>query len=126
MKSNRKHWSVADKLNVLVRQATCPLCGKKIGRLVDCDFDHETALVLGGGDSIDNLRAVHRDCHKVKTFGNGATTAGGDIHAMAHGRRLTEKQETLRKVMLAKEPGKPRAKTGKIPSRPFPKRRKSI
>jgi len=74
----RRKPTTLDKLRVMVRQANCALCGKKLGALDDTQFDHEWALVNGGEDSLDNLRAVHVDCHKVKTHGNGATNRGSD------------------------------------------------
>ena len=42
-------------------------CGKKLSRSVGYQFDHQTALALGGADSPDNLRAVRVPCHKQIT-----------------------------------------------------------
>jgi hypothetical protein len=88
----RRKPTTLDKLRVMVRQAVCPLCGQKLGALDDTEFDHERALVNGGEDTLDNLRAVHVDCHKVKTHGNGATNRGSDRGEAAKTRRLVEKR----------------------------------
>ena len=39
-------------------------CGVKITRKEGYQFDHDTALALGGADTPDNLRAVRVPCHK--------------------------------------------------------------
>ena len=65
------------------------------------------------------LEWVDPDEHKRRTFGNGATTRGSDIGEIAKTRRLTLNQEAVRRRMLAKEPGNPPPKSGKIRSRKF-------
>lgn len=93
-------------------------------------FDHTPALCLRDwdpetGDFIppqnDSAFIVVRtkDDHHVKTFGTKATTYGSDIWERAKDRRLQKDQEDFRRRLLAKEPGKPREKSGKIQSRPF-------
>lgn len=82
------------------------------------------------------------DLHDIKTFGTKATTAGSDIHLIAKGKRLRKDGAEHAQVMLAKigladmperKPsrlqGRGFPKDGpkqKIPSRPFPKRKKQI
>jgi hypothetical protein len=95
----------------------------------DIDWDHTWALGLrprtpdGGYDPPANdpryIRPKRRAMHAVKTRGNGATTAGSDVGNMRHFNHLTESQKAFRDRMLAKAPGEPRQKSGRIPSRPF-------
>lgn len=89
----------------------CP-CGT-ILRPGSYDIDHSTALCFGGLDILSNKVALCKVCHKLKTFGSAATSAGSDLHMAAKIKRI-----------LADKPSKrPMAKTGrKIPSKPFPKR----
>lgn len=134
MPGDRRRWSVTDKLAVMTRQATCPLCRKKLGPLADVDFDHVLALSLGGSDTLDNLRAVHRACHALKTFGAGGekrvTTAGSDAHVRAKVRRIAADpsggdafaQEQFRRKVLAPDAMPAKAKR-KWPSRPFGNRK---
>ena len=117
----RRRLSVTDKLAIMVRQSVCPLCGEKLGRLDDVDFDHVQALALGGADDLANLRAIHRSCHRAKTFGTNATTAGSDVQVIAKGKRLAKSEEEFRRRILAKGDGETRVKS-KWPSRPFFKR----
>lgn len=124
----RRKLTTLDKLKIVVAQARCPLCGERLGDLADLDFDHAHALALGGADEIENLRAVHRDCHAVKTRGAGATTAGSDIGKMKKLRHLVAKETAFRERVLAKggkaiapKPNKPKRR---IPSRPFQNRSK--
>ena len=102
---DRRRLSVTDKLSIMVRQSACPLCGEKLGRLDDIDFDHFQALALGGEDTNENMRAVHRACHRVKTSGTKATTAGSDVQVFAKGKRLARDTEEFRRRILAKDTG---------------------
>lgn len=120
----RRSITTLDRLKIVARQALCPLCGERLGDLDGLDFDHEHALGLGGTDTLDNLSAVHRQCHRIKTSGSKATTLGSDIHAIAKGRRLSAEYEDFRRRMLAKEPGTPRTTTSRMKSRGFRKRPK--
>ena len=56
------------KLAVLDRWATvtCAVC--RLGNcLLDVQFDHHLALVDGGTHSVDNIRPVCVECHKIKS-----------------------------------------------------------
>ena len=123
--TERGHISTKTKLLIMVRQARCPLCDGRLGSIENVDFDHDTPLALGGADDETNLRAVHRDCHRIKTSGTKATSAGSDIHIIAKTKRLSKEQEETRRRITERVPGQPRAKTGSIPSRPWPKRAKT-
>jgi hypothetical protein len=111
--TSRRKITTLDKLKIVVEQARCPLCDGRLGSLDKLDFDHAQALALGGTDTLDNLRAVHRDCHAIKTFGSGATTRGADAGDIAHDRRLTEKEADFRRRLLAKDTGDPLPPTRK-------------
>lgn len=90
---DRRKLTTLDRLKIVVAQSKCPICGEKLGDLSGLDFDHEIALVNGGTDTLDNMRAVHRaDCHKRKTHGNGATIAGSDRGKAIKTKRLVEKR----------------------------------
>lgn len=82
------------------------------------DFDHGVHHALGGSDHPSNLTPRPRAEHRTKT--NKV-----DIPAIAKTKRRTRAQEEFTARMLAKEPGQPRERTSRIPSRPFPKRSKS-
>lgn len=104
----------------------------------EMDLDHHPPLALreydaAKGDTVpahdDPRYLVWRPKaeHKAKTFGSPATSAGGDIHAIAHARRLAKQQEEFRAAILRKEAGDPRPQTRwgarKLQSRPFQKAR---
>lgn len=115
--TERRRLSVTDKLAVMVRQSVCPLCGERLGALDDVDFDHFQALALGGADTTENLRAVHRQCHRTKTSGTKATTAGSDVQMIAKGKRLAREAEEFRRRILAKGSGSEPEKRSKWPRR---------
>lgn len=100
--TERRAMTTTFKLAVMVKQARCPLCHERLGSLTEVDFDHSTPLALGGADDETNVVAVHRSCHRMKTSGTQATSAGSDIHAIAKSKRLTKAQEEFRARMLAK------------------------
>ena len=53
-------------LGILRKQRLCCACGcnVKLTRKEGYQFDHHTALALGGADIPENLRAVRTSCHK--------------------------------------------------------------
>lgn len=90
-------------------------------------IDEETGETIPPANDPDGIRLLLITDHKRKTFGPGGekriTTAGGDIHALAHTRRLTKNQEEFRRRLLAKDSGEPVQRKSKWPKRPFrPKR----
>lgn len=121
---DRRRLTLRDKLEIMARQSRCPLCGERLGAVENLDWDHETALARGGTDTLDNIRAVHRTCHLVKTAGTKATTRGSDIHEIAKTKRMEKAEAEFRSRLLAKEPGEERPAKKAWPSRPFPKRRR--
>lgn len=104
----------------------------------DVEFDHDPALALrpvnpATGDTIppandpEHIRMLLITEHRRKTFGPGGekriTTAGSDVGNIAKVRRLSKKQEEMRRRMLAKESGtEPKAKR-KWATRPFGRRK---
>lgn len=121
--TDRRRLSVTDKLLIMVRQSICPLCGDRLGSLSNVDFDHEQALALGGADTNENIRAVHRQCHRVKTSGTKATTAGSDVQVIAKGKRLSRDTEEFRRRILAKDTGDRPQKSTRWPRRKMRGRR---
>ena len=124
----RKKLTLMEKVEILLEQAVCPLCGERLGKN-GIEYDHAVPLALGGEDRPSNIRGVHKRCHSQKSRGKPATTAGSDIHAIAKSKRLSKKEQEFRARLLEKAPVpaflpadyQPRPKS-KIPSRPFPKR----
>ena len=68
MKPKRRTLSKRTYLNILHKQRMICACGCE-ERLVrgGIEFDHTLPLHLGGFDSLENLRAIRSECHKVKT-----------------------------------------------------------
>lgn len=91
---SRRRLTLSDKVAILLGLTPCGICGEPLGCDAEIDWDHERALARGGTDTLDNIRPVHRDCHKRKTFGTGATTLGSDIHEAAKTKRLERKRLT--------------------------------
>lgn len=58
------------KARIILRQGgICACgCGQKLGVAAEpIEFDHEVALILGGPNDEDNLRALRKPCHRSKT-----------------------------------------------------------
>lgn len=110
------------KIEVIIRQeGKCAQSKEKLGTLENTNFDHRPALWERKFDSAAfdtippaNDPAFIEACtiagHKVRTHGNGATTAGSDSHRRAKIKRMTEPKSE-----------KPKRK---IPGRPMPSGRK--
>lgn len=109
---DRRRLTLKDKLEIIVRQARCPRCGEKLGVMTNLEFDHAHALARGGGDTNDNMVALHVECHREKTSGTASTSRGSDVHEIAKTKRLAREEEAFRARILAKEPGaeKPRSR----------------
>jgi hypothetical protein len=110
-----------------------------------CDFDHDPALGLrefneetktytpdANDPKFITVRARDGD-HRIKTSGNGATSAGSDIHRIAKAKRLAKARAVHEEVVAAKvtgarilvraKPGKRQwAKGRKMQSRTFERR----
>lgn len=131
------------KLEVTLKQGgRCKACGEKLHELADTQFDHRPALVnrnvnAEGSDYIppqldpEHIQALHVDCHRVRTSGRPATTAGSDIHIRDKTKALQEQQAEFRRNLHAKGSGEPppaakkakgRWPKRKMESRPFPKK----
>lgn len=132
--TTRRSLTTLDKLKIMVRQAICPDCGELLGVLSSIQYDHRHQLAMGGPDTLENIRAVHIDCHAKKT--------SRDAAARAKVKRITGKTKTRDKADRFKplptgvdvyetEPNasvrnrakRPWPKRG-IPSRPFQNRAK--
>jgi hypothetical protein len=60
--------------------------------------------------------------HRIKTSGTKATSAGSDIHLIAHGKRLTREHEEFCRRILLKEPGRSARPPSRWTKRPMRKR----
>ena len=120
----RRSLSLKDKLEVMVKQAICPACGERLGDLDGLDWDHIHPLALGGSDNDNgNFQVLHRSCHRKKTSGTKATSAGSDIHEIAKTKRLDKKNAEFMRLISSRECGEKRIPKGKIKSRGFQKRK---
>jgi hypothetical protein len=121
----RRALSKGDKIAILLRQATCPRCGEVLGDAVD--WDHAVPLSHGGDDHPSNIRAMHRECHRIKTIGTHVPMSG-DISIAAKLKRLAAKTAAHREVVLKILKPEEREQLERlppkrtIPSRPFPPR----
>ena len=99
----RRATTVANMREMLLTQAydlglpiLCPLCDMSILPGDKTIREHMHALGLGGLDTPDNWRLVHKPCARRKTIGTKATSAGSDTQLMAKHRRLTGKNKPKR------------------------------
>jgi len=108
-------FSLKTKLEALARHCRCPglpepwnvECGKRLGHISEIEFDHIHRSSGGGGDTPDNCRPLCKDCHRIKTGGTKATSAGSDTHMAAKEKRLRGATGQAKRK-------------AKIQSRPFP------
>jgi HNH endonuclease len=75
----------------------CPLCDAPLMASDKIEWDHFHALALGGAHDYTNIEAVHAECHRRKTFGAAATTAGADINKIAKTRRIRKGKMKVKK-----------------------------
>ena len=85
----------------------CMECHKVIDWKDPIEFDHYKPVALGGDNSPENVRPIHKWCHDLKTNGKPHTSVGSDKQKIAKTKRL---------MSGPKEP------KGNIPNRGFDKR----
>lgn len=79
----RPSMSKARRLRIFARDGgRCEICGKKVQTGEDYDIDHRLAWALTFDDGDDNLRTVHKSCHRDA----GAKTAD-DVKRIAKAKR---------------------------------------
>lgn len=127
--TKRPHISPKLMVSVAIKQAEhgeipCPLCGTGIASFEARVLEHMVPHELGGSSDEDNLRWVHTECAKLKTNGNGVTSADGDLHKIAKAKRLERARKAHEDAVLGKFEPKPIKFKSRIPSRPFQKRAK--
>lgn len=71
----------------------CHVCRGIVDPGAEIDWDHAQPISRGGDNHYTNVRPVHRECHKKKTFRprGGATTLGGDNYEAKKTARLARK-----------------------------------
>ena len=92
---SRRRFTEIEVIETLLHQGvaiTCFRCGEPF-TLADSTTgniqkEHLHERELDGPDIPANCRFSHDDCHKIITFGNGATTAGSSIHRIAKTKRI--------------------------------------
>jgi hypothetical protein len=87
--------AMLDHLDGRPRGIYCGVCNWLILPGQKIQWDHILPEGLGGGTDFKNIWPVHAGeggfaCHKQKTFGSKATSAGSDIHKIAKTKRLAK------------------------------------
>lgn len=113
----RPHISVKDKVTVAIAQGQggfiwCPLCSKPLDPMEPRILEHLVPRAWTGNDKVEFLAWVHKPCADLKTYGNKATCADGDIHKIAKADRIAD--------------GGRKRKCRPIPSRPFGKQKRTL
>lgn len=75
----------------------CVICKVSLGPKAEIEWDHFWPIALGGPDSYQAIRPLHKACHAKKTFGTKATTAGSDIHKIAKDKRFAKGKMAVNK-----------------------------
>ena len=105
MKKPRRRFSPAQCESVLARQNYKCACG--CGELViigEHDFDHDKSLWLDGPDTLENLRALKRKHHLVKTAAEAGMRAKTDRQRAKHfGPRLNARDREMARIRERKE-----------------------
>ena len=103
MTSLRRTTSKRDLAVLFLKQDGKCKCGVKL-EAGNYNIDHNIALVFGGTDTLGNKVLLCIPCHRIKTFGSLATSAGSDLHMAAKVRRLNKKKsERKKKYKWAKQ-----------------------
>ncbi len=82
----------------------CYICGKRVNKLSDAEFDHVKAYSKGGATNLSNVKIVHRQCNRLK-----GTKSLSEIRKLLGikskkktGKRTTKKTSVKRKTTKKK------------------------
>ena len=101
--------------SLLARQGyDCPVCLSPIDRFENKEVDHIVATGLGGSDHIDNLRVLHRACHRrlktpqdikaIRKADRQAKETAAHEEALRTGTRRPNAKERLRRKWDERRP----------------------
>ncbi len=66
-KSKRRHLTHAEKIFCWEHKShVCNICGKRVSKFSDAEFDHTRAFKKGGATNLSNVKIVHRQCNRLK------------------------------------------------------------
>lgn len=129
-KGFRPHMPIKIKLEaVLINGPVFDSEGRKVCKLEDLDFDHQPPLQM----RVWNVEAQDTDPPANDPFyivpmvraQHRTKTAKRDIPEIAKTRHLSAKQADFVRSITTRQCGEKRKPSGSIPSRPFPKRKKT-
>ena len=89
-----QYWSVLDRQNMICA------CGCNEPLVIgETDFDHDKSLWLDGPDTLENLRALKRKHHLVKTAAEAGMRAKTDRQRAKHvGPRLNARDREIARI----------------------------
>ena len=104
MKKPRSRFSPAQYESVLARQNyKCACCGEPMV-IGETEFDHDKSLWLDGPDTLENLRALKRKHHLVKTKAEATQRAKTDRQRAKHfGPRLNARDREIARIRERKQ-----------------------
>ena len=76
IETNRWKWSKVAKLVRTRDRGTCQACGSVSGPM---EVDHIVPRIVGGTDSLGNLRLLCRPCHKRRAAGVDIKASGSGV-----------------------------------------------
>lgn len=82
--TKRKGLTPKQKAEILAADPVCPICDQEIACVADAEFDHTIPLELGGKHEPSNIRALHVNCHRIKTE--------ADAKSIAKARRIRKRR----------------------------------
>lgn len=84
---------------IIARQdGKCAACGSPLGTDPrQIEFDHIVGLAEGGEDSPDNLQALTKRCHRIKT--TRAATERAKANRLARGPRMNQQDRMLERLL---------------------------
>ena len=66
-KSKKRQLTHAQKVYAWENKShTCNICGKRVSKFSDAEFDHTRAHSKTGATNLSNVKIVHRQCNRLK------------------------------------------------------------
>ena len=80
----------------------CNICGKRVTKFSDAEFDHTRAHSKSGATNLSNVKIVHRACNRLK-----GKKSLSETKRLLGIKSKTKKRKTTRKKKTTRKPSNP-------------------
>ena len=81
---------------------TCNICGKRVAKMSEAEFDHTRAHSKRGATNLSNVKIVHRSCNRIK--GKKSLSETKKLLGIKSKKKKKTKRKTSKKKPSTRDP----------------------